>query len=266
MSNEGSSSRAVMRSGNSRNPPSCHQTGPSVLPPPPKPVERVDPPKVPKIPQPKRPTPKTKPPPEPSPESTRTAPEVTTKPTPKKPSVEIDLNKVITRPSEDAKRRAEESRRKAQEAAQLKAEQEAYAAAKAAADKRSAALQSSLASLGAGFASDKGVKIDVGGPGGAAYANYGLLVKQMYTSAWQPSAGLNDQNLTAEVTITILKDGTVLSSRITRRSGESAMDKSVDAALRAVERRKLPPFPEGARDDQRVFTIEFNLRAKRQTG
>ena len=44
------------------------------------------------------------------------------------------------------------------------------------------------------------------------------------------------------------------------------MDKSVQNALDRVKRSGLPPFPQGARDDERTFTIEFNLQAKRQIG
>lgn len=189
----------------------------------------------------------------------------------KKPAADIDFSKVITRNSEDPKRKAKEAaerarvqREKAQEEADRRAAEEAYANAKAAADRRKAAFQSSLSSLGSGFSNDKGVAIEVGGPGGEAYANYGAFVKQAYDNAWIVSQSLGDSDITTEISVTVLRSGEILSARITRRSGLAALDKTVETAISKVSR--LRPFPEGARDEQRTFRIRFNLKAKRSTG
>ena len=53
----------------------------------------------------------------------------------------------------------------------------------------------------------------------------------------------------------LLRSGEVLSARISRRSGLPALDKSVEAALNRVKR--VAPFPEGSKDEQRSFTIEL---------
>ena len=191
------------------------------------------------------------------------------KPPSKRPLVDLDLNKIVTRQTEDPKRKtreaAEKARVKAQEEADHKASEAAYANAKAAADRRKAAFQSSLSSLGTGFANDKGVAIEVGGPGGEAYANYGAFVKQAYDNAWIVSQSLGDSDVTAEVSVTVQRSGEILNARITRRSGLAALDKTVETALRNVTRINRP-FPEGSRDEQRTFRIRFNLKAKRSTG
>jgi protein TonB len=240
---------------------------PEAVKPPPEP-EPAKPEKIEKVEVPKTPnkitsTKKPKPEPPPKPDA-KPVTETTTKPAPKKPQIELDLNKVVTRNSEEAKRKARDAERKAQEEAQRRAEQEAYDNARAAQAKRGAALQSTLSSLGSGFSNDKGVAVPVGGPGGLAYANYGIFVREMYDRAWVVSQSLGDEDRTVEVTVTIQKSGEILSARISKRSGFPALDKSVETAIARVKR--VRPFPEGVTEDQRTYVIPFNLKAKRQTG
>jgi TonB family protein len=58
----------------------------------------------------------------------------------------------------------------------------------------------------------------------------------------------------------VARDGRIIRATIVDRSGNRVLDLSVQKALDSVT--KLPPFPEGSRDDQRTFTIDFNLKAK----
>ena len=67
-----------------------------------------------------------------------------------------------------------------------------------------------------------------------------------------------------KVKVVIARDGSVITDAILKRSGIPALDKSVENALNRV--RQLPPFPEGAKDAQRTFIINFNLKAKRLLG
>jgi len=67
-----------------------------------------------------------------------------------------------------------------------------------------------------------------------------------------------------KVKVVIARDGAVISDAIITRSGIPSLDKSVDNALRRVQ--QLPPFPEGAKQTQRTFIINFNLKAKRLLG
>ncbi len=102
------------------------------------------------------------------------------------------------------------------------------------------------------------------GPGGLAYANYGSLVRDAYDRAWQVGQDLTDDESTAVAHVTIRRDGTVEAAKIQRRSGNSLLDKSVQRALDSV--RRVAPFPEGARDAEGTFTIEFNLKTRKALG
>jgi protein TonB len=102
------------------------------------------------------------------------------------------------------------------------------------------------------------------GGGGEAYANYGQIVKSIYEREWiAPEDAANDDAIT-KVTVTIARDGTVMSSRIVRGSGDSSVDGSVQRTLDRVT--FIAPFPEGSKDKERTYTINFNLKAKRLSG
>jgi outer membrane biosynthesis protein TonB len=58
----------------------------------------------------------------------------------------------------------------------------------------------------------------------------------------------------------IRRDGTVVEARIVKPSGIRAMDKSVE---RALELKFIAPFPEDAKDSERLFYINFDLKTKR---
>jgi TonB family protein len=169
-------------------------------------------------------------------------------PVPARPA-KPDLGKVVVR-DPGAKARAE-----AQAKAQAEAKERAAALAKQ--------LNKTVQNLNDGLS--KGTVVDIHGPGGEAYANYAQWVKTVYEDAWDPADDLLDDESTAQVTVTILKNGDVITARITKRSGVSSLDKSVQRALDKV-RTIGRPFPEGAKEDQRTFTINFNLKAKRLTG
>ena len=245
--------------------PTPSPTPPDPTPPPPV-LEKIQTP---------RPTPVTPTKKQPKVEKPKPTPEATVrpvdiaKPSPKKTTPEIDLNHVVTRPNDDSKRKAKDAAdKKAQAKAQEEADrqaQKAYADARAAGEKRRSAVASSLAALGEGFSKDTGVKVDIGGPGGMAYANYGAFVVKVYDKAWQLSSSLGDSDSTTEVSVTVLRNGDILNARITRKSGMPALDKSVESALAAVKSIHRA-FPEGSTDEQRTFTIRFNLKSKRQTG
>ena len=155
-------------------------------------------------------------------------------------------------------------KRSAKDTAAVKAQVEEEANARKAADTRRALLNSSIKNLAQNLS--PGTNIDIPGPGGEAYANYGQIVKSIYDDAWQEPKDVADENATVETTVTIDRDGTVSFSATTRKTGIVALDKSVDAALRRVQATKLPPFPEGTKDAKRTFIINFNLKSKRSSG
>jgi TonB family protein len=173
------------------------------------------------------------------------------KPLPVKPRIDLSELKPIDRTATD--------KRKAQKEAEAQEAARQQAAANAARQKLAQQIGNATAAMQRGF--QKGTKVDVGGPGGEAYANYGALVQAVYEDAWNIPVELDDDDVAVEVKVTIARDGRVLSARVTRRSGKASMDRSVQRALDAV---KLigQPFPAFIKDAERSFTIEFNLKAK----
>jgi TonB family protein len=76
---------------------------------------------------------------------------------------------------------------------------------------------------------------------------------------------LTDNDASAFAQVTIRRNGSVAHSTLHRRSGNAVLDKSVERVLNDV-RHIGAPFPEGTRDSERTFTIEFNLKTKRAVG
>ena len=119
-----------------------------------------------------------------------------------------------------------------------------------------------VSNLRTGF--EQGTAVDVYGPGGEAFANYAQWVKQVYQDAWIVTDDMDNEQATAKVSVTIARDGQVVSAKITRPSGDAALDNSVERTLLKV--RVIRPFPDGAKENQRTFIINFNLKAKRAIG
>ena len=111
-----------------------------------------------------------------------------------------------------------------------------------------------------------GTTVEMHGPGGGGptYANYKQVVGSIYFQAWIVPDDVDADAATAVASVTILKNGDVLSASITKSSGNKAVDRSVQATLDRV--RFIAPFPEGSKDAQRTFTINFNLKAKKAIG
>jgi periplasmic protein TonB len=110
-----------------------------------------------------------------------------------------------------------------------------------------------------------GTVVDMPGQGGGeAFAGYETVVYNVYYHAWITPDSVADKQAATDVKIVVARDGAILSAEIVNKSGERALDKSVDRVLRAVT--KLPPFPAAARDEQRSFVIRFNLESKEGSG
>ena len=75
-----------------------------------------------------------------------------------------------------------------------------------------------------------------------------------------PDNVAND-NANTKVSVTIASDGTVISARIVTPSGDADVDASVQRTLERV--KFIAPFPEGATEKERTYTINFNPKAKR---
>ena len=111
-----------------------------------------------------------------------------------------------------------------------------------------------------------GISMDPIGPGGGgeAYASYDQVVRSIYWHAWTAPEDTASDEAVTKVTVTIESSGTVLSAHIIKPSGDASVDRSVQRTLDRVT--FIAPFPEGAREKQRTYTINFNLKAKRLTG
>ena len=120
----------------------------------------------------------------------------------------------------------------------------------------SQAIKSTLQSLRNQLSS--ATTVDMPGNSSVAYANYGTVVVSVYYQTWPTVApnGMDNDNAMVKFSVTIARDGTVISSRIVNKSG----DANVDAAVRRMLDRVtfIAPFPEGATENQRTYPINFN--------
>jgi TonB family protein len=117
-----------------------------------------------------------------------------------------------------------------------------------------------------GNAISSGTSIELKGPGGGGvpYANFLQAVQTVYDRAWVVPDGVTDSSAVTAATVTIARDGAVLSARIVRSSGNRAVDRSVQAALDRV--KFAAPLPDEAKEDQRTVTINFSVKAKLSLG
>ena len=102
------------------------------------------------------------------------------------------------------------------------------------------------------------------GTGSVSYANYASVVKSVYERAWRTPNDASNDDANTRVSVTIGSDGTVISSHILDPSGDAAVDASVQRTLDNVN--FIAPFPDGAKEKEKTFIINFNLKAKRMLG
>ena len=104
----------------------------------------------------------------------------------------------------------------------------------------------------------------VGEGSGPSVATYAQLVKSIYEQAWFPPDDTANDDAITKVSVTIASDGRVTDAHIVGRCGEPRVDGSVQRTLDRVT--TIAPFPEGAKDKERTYVINFNLKAKRGNG
>ena len=151
---------------------------------------------------------------------------------------------------------------------QAAAKARADAEAKAAAVERrriASAINRAASSMGKNFSGETSMP-KLSGPGGdgVPYGNWLSAIKKIYTDAWVVPDGVTDDSATVTASITIARNGDVLSTSIVRASGNPLVDHSVKATLDRVTR--AAPLPERAKEDQRTVTINFNVKAKQGLG
>jgi TonB family protein len=118
------------------------------------------------------------------------------------------------------------------------------------------AINSALTSLKHSLSSS--TKIDMPGNASAAYANYATVVKSIYEQALRAHlpAQVAGNNEYTKVSVTIANDGTVISSEIISRSGDTVWDEAVQSTLDQVT--FIARFPDGATEKERHYTLSFN--------
>jgi TonB family protein len=110
------------------------------------------------------------------------------------------------------------------------------------------------------------VQIELRGPGGGGipYAGFNDALVSAYMREWLIPDSLASSSAKVKVTVTLRRDGTVISTRIQSRSGNAELDASVQRALDKVT--YVAPFPDSVKDAQKTFWLEFDPRAKRMVG
>ena len=106
------------------------------------------------------------------------------------------------------------------------------------------------------------INVNVAGANAAAFTSYANFVVGVYRRTWEPliPSGLARSRI-AKVSVTIRSDGRVLSARIIRKTGDAALDRSVQLALERVKTIGKS-FPSGSKDSQRTFTLDFTPRIR----
>ena len=222
--------------------------------------------------------PEQKAPPEPEPKPVAPAPkpvirEPAPKPAPKAPKDDSSLVPGATKKKRvfDFKPTVRGADSKTDSKADAKKQAAALAAERAAErrerDRRRQLAQGIASAVSAvGQSSSRGVTIELSGPGsgGVAYANFNQAVKSAYDRAWHLPDSVTDEGATAEATVVIARDGTVISARISKPSGNSGLDASVRRTLDRV--KWAAPLPASEKENQRTVPINFNVGAKRALG
>jgi TonB family protein len=103
--------------------------------------------------------------------------------------------------------------------------------------------------------------VDMPGNSSVAYANYATVVKSIYNQTFITLLPTDvSDNANTKVSITIANDGTVISANIISPSGDAGLDASVQRTLERV--KFIAPFPDGATDKERTYTINFSPQVK----
>jgi hypothetical protein len=100
------------------------------------------------------------------------------------------------------------------------------------------------------------------GGGGPAYASYAAWIQTVYQNAWVPPEDSTLESAVAYASITIGRDGSIVSATLVTRSGDTSVDSSVRRTLDGVTTIGRP-FPEGVKDKERTYRLRFDLKAKR---
>ncbi len=228
------------------------------LPPPPTPTppqQQITTPTPPEVPPPPKHEPSHEPKQEPKTKPDEKGDEPVVKPKPKR-QPQINADELVSNKPDRS-----EAQRQAKIEAQKRAQARAAAAAKQQAEEAKA-FGNALQAIKNNTSGSTVVTMPVGvGGGGAASVNYRDLIASKFYNAWNPSFNISEDTPDVTVSITITRDGSCR-GHITKHSGNSSMDKSVQNAVDAVT--FIQEFPSDFTQQQMTVPIIFNLRVKRQ--
>jgi len=165
-----------------------------------------------------------------------------TQPKPEKEPSNFDFTKAskkVIKPSKDAKEPSD-----SEETARGEREKRVASARAGALSESMKRVQGGLSSVGGSY--------EVPGPGGNSLS-YIFALQKRYRDAWvgATTAGQNG----VQVEIEIAKDGTVLSAKIIKRSGNAEYDRAAQMTINRV--KKVDPLPEGTKEPKRTYKFEI---------
>ena len=99
---------------------------------------------------------------------------------------------------------------------------------------------------------------------GQSSAAFEDILKSIYFKSWREPADATIDDAVVKVSVTIARDGSVIARRITKSSGDPAVDKSVQRLIDDVT--FIRAFPAEWKESQREFKLSFSLKAKRSIG
>jgi TonB family protein len=112
--------------------------------------------------------------------------------------------------------------------------------------------------------SSSATTVEMPGASSVSYASYASVVKSIYTQAWTPPDDTTSDDANVRVSVVIGRDGSVITSRVLTPSGDASVDRSVQRTLDRVT--FIAPFPDGSKEKEKTFIINFNLKSKRMLG
>lgn len=245
------------------------------LPAPPAPAPDPEPqpiqpkPEVVKLPDPPKPEPEK---PAPKPEVVKNEPKIQLKPVTRKPDTSKNTTANKSQPKEEPKTQTKQFEfskvtRKDTPAAQTRPSPVKSTAS----DTRiTDEVRKSIGNIASSIRSStsSSTSVEMPGPGGEAFVNYRQFVAATYQRAYDQAllrvGEIGERDDSVDVVVVIAKGGRVVSARITRNSGNPALNKLVREVLDSV--KSVPGYPEAARDAQRSFNITFDLKSRRLTG
>jgi len=165
-------------------------------------------------------------------------------PTPKplKHEVKVDLTPAVRKKTTET------------DNSQAEADAKAERAARKAQQARARALENAARSIKAN--TSEAMTVNAPGDSSASYANFGTIVVSVYHHAWVSPENMTSDTALVSFSVTIARDGTVISSHITSSSGDANIDNAVQRMLDRVS--FIHAFPDDTTEQERIYHIDFN--------